>query len=201
MVSVSPKLFVQGNVYLTGLLSIINPIFKKTSFNTMAVLIRQWTENDLPNLVLHANNINIWNNLRNYFPHPYTDTAGKEWLEKTIGAAPVVNLAIDLDGEAIGGIGLILNSDVYIMSAEISYWLSEAHWGKGIGTEAVRQMVEYAFYYFDIVRLYAEVFETNKASMRVLEKSGFYLEGVRRKAVLKNGVLMDDYIWVKLRAW
>ena len=167
----------------------------------MAVTIRQWTENDLQSLVFHANNINIWNNLRNYFPHPYTEEDGKNWLEKTIGAAPVVNLAIDLDGEAVGGIGLILNSDVYIMSAEIGYWIGESCWGKGIATEAVRQMTEYTFYYFDIIRLYAEVFETNKASMRVLEKNGFYLEGVRRKAVLKNNVLMDDYIWVKMRPW
>ncbi|MFX6949463.1 GNAT family protein, partial [Acinetobacter baumannii] len=91
--------------------------------------------------------------------------------------------------QAIGGIGLILNSDVYIMSAEIGYWLAEPFWGQGIATEAVRQLVEYTFYYFDIVRLYAEVFETNKASMRVLEKNGFYLEGVRRKAVFKNGLL------------
>jgi RimJ/RimL family protein N-acetyltransferase len=165
----------------------------------MAVVIRQWTENDLASLVLHANNINIWNNLRNYFPHPYTEEAGKDWLEKTIGAIPIVNFAIDLDGEAIGGIGLVLNSDVYAYSAEVGYWISEAHWGKGIATEAIRQMVEYTFYYFDIIRLYAEVFETNKASMRVLEKNGFYLEGVRRKAVFKNEKLIDDYIWVKLR--
>ncbi|MFY0022190.1 GNAT family protein, partial [Acinetobacter baumannii] len=81
------------------------------------------------------------------------------------------------------------------MSAEIGYWLAEPFWGQGIATEAVRQLVEYTFYYFDIVRLYAEVFETNKASMRVLEKNGFYLEGVRRKAVFKNGLLMDDFIW------
>ena len=87
----------------------------------MAITIRQWTIEDLPNLVLYANNINIWNNLRNYFPHPYTEEDGKTWLEKTIEDSPVVNLAIDLDGQAIGGIGLILNSDVYIMSAEVSY--------------------------------------------------------------------------------
>ena len=167
----------------------------------MAVLIRQWTDEDLPNLVSHANNINIWNNLRNYFPYPYTDEAGKAWLEEIKLASPIVNLAIDLDGQAIGGIGLILNSDVYIKSAEIGYWLGEPFWGQGIATEAVRQMIEYTFYYFDIIRLYAEVFETNKASMRVLEKNGFYLEGVRRKAVLKNAVLMDDYIWVKLRPY
>ena len=167
----------------------------------MAVSLRQWLPTDLESLVANANNIHIWNNLRNYFPHPYTAEAGKEWIEKVIDATPIVNLAIDVDGVAVGGIGLILNSDVYVMSAEIGYWLGEAYWGKGIGTEAVRLMVEYTFYYFDIVRLYAEVFETNKASMRILEKNGFYLEGVRRKAVLKNGVLMDDYIWVKLRGW
>jgi RimJ/RimL family protein N-acetyltransferase len=167
----------------------------------MAVLIRQWTENDLGSLVLNANNINIWNNLRNYFPHPYTEEEGRDWLAKNTEASPVVNFAIDLDGEAIGGIGLILNSDVYIMSAEIGYWIGEPYWGKGIATEAIRQMVEYTFYNFDIIRLYAEVFETNKASMRVLEKNGFYLEGVRRKAVLKNAVLIDDYTWVKLRGW
>lgn len=167
----------------------------------MAVTIRQWTNDDLPNLVLYANNKNIWNNLRNYFPFPYTEESGKAWLEKTIGATPVVSFAIDVDGQAVGGIGLILNSDVYIKSAEISYWLGEPFWGKGVTTEAIRQMLEYTFYYFDIVRIYAEVFELNKASMRVLEKNGFYLEGVRRKAVFKNEMLMDDYIWVKLRGW
>lgn len=167
----------------------------------MPVTIRQWTLEDQESLVLYANNINIWNNLRNYFPHPYTEENGKEWLEKVIGAEPIVNLAIDLDGLAIGGIGIGLNADVYIMSAEISYWIGEPFWGQGIATEAIRQMVEYTFYYFDIVRIYAEVFENNKSSMRALEKNGFYLEGVRRKAVLKNSVLMDDYIWVKLRTW
>ena len=167
----------------------------------MAVTIRTWTLEDLPNLVLYANNINVWNNMRNYFPYPYTEEIGKAWLEETVKAVPIVNLAIDLDGQAIGGIGLILNSDVYVMSAEISYWIGEPFWGMGITTEAIRQMVEYTFYYYDVVRLYSEVFETNKSSMRVLEKNGFYLEGVRRKAVLKNSILMDDYIWVKLRSW
>ena len=165
----------------------------------MVTLIRQWKNEDLQELVAQANNINVWNNLRNYFPHPYTEEHGKAWLEKVVDALPALNMAIEADGKLAGGIGIILNGDVYIKSAEIGYWLGEQYWGKGIATEAVRQMTEYAFYYFDIVRLYAEVFETNKASMRVLEKNGYYLEGVRRKAVFKNDVLMDDYIWVKLK--
>ena len=165
----------------------------------METVIRQWKNEDLQELVCQANNINVWNNLRNYFPHPYTEEHGKAWLEKVVDALPAINMAIEADGKLAGGIGLILNGDVYIKSAEIGYWLGEQYWGKGIATEAVRQMTEYAFYYFDLVRLYAEVFETNKASMRVLEKNGYYLEGVRRKAVFKNDVLMDDYIWVKLK--
>lgn len=167
----------------------------------MVIVIRQWKNEDLQELVTQADNINVWNNLRNYFPHPYTEEHGKAWLEKVVDALPAINMAIEADGKLAGGIGLILNVDVYIKSAEIGYWLGEQYWGKGIATEAVRQMTEYAFYYFDLVRLYAEVFETNKASMRVLEKNGYYLEGVRRKAVFKNDVLMDDYIWVKLRTW
>ena len=165
----------------------------------MVTVIRAWKNDDLQELVSQANNINVWNNLRNYFPHPYTEEHGKAWLEKVVDALPAINMAIDVDGKLAGGIGLILNGDVYIKSAEIGYWVGEQYWGKGIATEAVRQMTEYAFYYFDLVRLYAEVFETNKASMRVLEKNGYYLEGVRRKAVFKNNVLMDDYIWVKLK--
>ncbi len=165
----------------------------------MAIIIRQWKIDDANNLVKYANNIKIWNNLRNYFPYPYTMEHANSWIDNSFLASPLINFAIDLDGEAIGGIGLIFNTDVYVLSAEIGYWIGEEFWGKGITTEAIRQMVEYSFYYFDIVRIYAEVFENNKASMRALEKNGFYLEGVRRKSVFKNNTIMDDYIWVKLR--
>ena len=94
----------------------------------MAITIRQWAENDLNNLVTYANNIHVWNNLRNYFPNPYTEADGLAWLKKMKDAVPIVNLAIDMDGEAIGGIGLILNTDVYQHSAEIGYWLGEPFW-------------------------------------------------------------------------
>ena len=163
--------------------------------------IRPWTSDDLSALVALADNVQIWNRLRNTFPHPYTRADGEAWLLMMQQMTPVVNFAIEYNGALAGGIGLILNGDVYVRSAEIGYWIGEPYWGQGIATEALRQMVHHTFTYSDIVRLYAEVFENNKASMRVLEKNGFYLEGVRRKAVFKNDQLMDDYIWVLLRAW
>ncbi len=167
----------------------------------MSVLIRKWNVNDIELLVQNANNINVWNNLRNYFPHPYTIEDAQAWLELVDVEGATLNFAIEFEGVLVGGIGLIPNSDVYVMSAEIGYWIGESYWGKGIATEAIRQIVDYIFYNFDIIRIYAEVFENNKASMRTLEKNGFYLEGVRRKSILKNDILMDDFIWVRLRPW
>ncbi|HET9826384.1 MAG TPA: GNAT family protein, partial [Chitinophagaceae bacterium] len=76
--------------------------------------------------------------------------------------------------------------------------IGEEYWGKGIATEAIRQLVEYIQKKFDVVRVYAEVFAYNKASMKVLEKNGFYLECIRKKAAIKNNVILDDYVWVKL---
>jgi ribosomal-protein-alanine N-acetyltransferase len=163
------------------------------------IRIRSWRPDDLEPLVRQANDIRVWNNLRDYFPHPYLEADGQAWIDTVTSSELPVNFAIEADGVFAGGIGLILNGDVYVKSAELGYWIGADYWGRGIASEAVRQMVDHCFRSFDIVRIYAEVFEGNKASMRVLEKNSFYLEGVRRKAVFKNGVLMDDYIWVLLR--
>jgi RimJ/RimL family protein N-acetyltransferase len=108
-------------------------------------------------------------------------------------------LAIDLHGDAIGGIGIIPLKDVYKQTAEIGYWLAEPFWGKGIATGAVTAIFPFAFEYFDIVRLRAGVFSSNTASMRVLEKCGFVREAVHRNAITKNGIVMDEVVYVRFR--
>ena len=103
-----------------------------------------------------------------------------------------------MDGELAGSIGVTLKDDVYRKTVELGYFIAEEYWGRGIATEAVRQMVSYVQKEFDIVRIYAEVFEYNKASMRALEKNGFYLECIRKRGAFKNNVVLDDHVWVKL---
>jgi [ribosomal protein S5]-alanine N-acetyltransferase len=58
----------------------------------------------------------------------------------------------------------------------------------------VRLIVQYAFRETNIIRLFANVFETNPASVKVLQKNGFEIEGIRKKAVIKNNVFLNDYI-------
>ncbi|MHC4856890.1 MAG: GNAT family N-acetyltransferase, partial [Planctomycetota bacterium] len=85
-------------------------------------------------------------------------------------------------------------------SAEIGYWIAEDHWGRGIGTEAVTKMTVYVFSEMKTVKLSAPVYSPNKASMRVLEKCGYTLEAIHRKAIFKNDEFLDEHVFVKFRS-
>ena len=164
-----------------------------------AARLRPWRLEDAPALARHANNHNVSRNLRDVFPFPYTEDDARIFLARTVPQTPPTNLAIEVDGEAAGGIGLHLQQDVHRRTAEIGYWLSETHWGRGIMTEAVVAMTNYGFEQFDLLRVEAVVFARNPASMRVLEKSGFEREGWLRQSVTKDGETMDAALYALLR--
>ena len=159
--------------------------------------IRPWTPEDTAQLAAICNNKKIWLNVRDRFPHPYTINNAVEWISYALTQKPVQNMAIIYKDKIAGSIGVMLKDDVYRKSIEIGYFLGEPFWGKGIATTAVGLLLEYIQAHFDVIRIYAEVFGHNTASMKVLEKNGFHLEGIRKKAVIKNNVVLDDYVWVK----
>ena len=168
----------------------------KTNFR-----LRHFKNGDHESLIENANNIKIFNNVKDTFPHPYTDADANWWIEFCKGTdKPATTFAIDVDEEVVGAVGIIIGTDVQRVTAEIGYWLGENYWGKGIAVEALKQMTDYTFRSFpDLVRLWAAVFEYNKPSMRVLEKTGYELEGIRKKGAIKNGVVIDEYVYVKFR--
>ena len=157
--------------------------------------IREFVPEDAESLARNADNPKIAEQLRDRFPHPYTISHAREWIEQALARDPVSSFAIATTGKVIGGIGLELQPDVYIRSAELGYWLAESHWGRGIATRAVTCFSEKAFVAFDLVRIYARVFETNPASARVLEKAGFRFEGRLRMSVVKQGRLLDELLY------
>ena len=158
--------------------------------------LREWQLSDYESLAENANNINIWNNVRDYFPHPYSEKDGQEFIamcnEKS---APATELAIVMDG-AVGGIGIVPKTDVERISAEIGYWLGEKYWNRGIMTAVVKQMTDYAFANFpELQKLIAPVFDFNFASQRVLQKAGFEREAILKKAAIKNGIVIDEHYY------
>jgi len=157
--------------------------------------LRSWQLSDLETLVKHANNRNVWLNVRDHFPHPYTRAAGEDWLLHATQQDPESNFAIDVDGNAVGGIGVMLQHDVAYRSGEVGYWLGEEYWGRGITTDALRAITDFALDKFHLCRIYALVFEWNLASCRVLEKAGYTLEARLRKSATKNGQTIEQLLF------
>ncbi len=157
--------------------------------------VRSWKKSDVDSVVRHGNNVKIWRNLRDRFPHPYTREAAREWIEFATACRPETDFAIEVAGEAAGGVGMKPGIDIERLSAEIGYWLGEPFWGKGIATAALSATVAYAFRELGMARVFAVPFATNAASARVLEKAGFVREAVMRSSAVKEGRLLDQWLY------
>ncbi len=163
-----------------------------------SVVLRPWQKQDAQELASIANNRNIWNNVRDALPSPYTVMDAMQWIAHVNGQRPVLNFAIVYNGNIVGSIGCVPKEDVSRKSVEIGYFVGESYWGKGIASRAVQLLNDFITTRLDVVRIDAHVFAQNKASMKVLLKNGFYLEAIHRKAAFKNNQFLDDYVWAKL---
>lgn len=161
--------------------------------------IRPWRLDDAELLAKHANNRKIWLGVRDLFPHPYTIRDAHEFLQRAIGEQPTTKFCIEVNGEAVGGMGIHLGEDVHRHAATLGYWLGEDLWQRGIMTEAVAAVTDFCFENLPLRRISAEVFSNNPASARVLEKAGFVFEGRLKNNVIKDGKFLDSLLYAKTR--
>ena len=110
-----------------------------------------------------------------------------------------VHFCIEVDGAAVGGVGVRLGQDERRYTAAVGYWLGEDFWGRGIMTETVAAFTDFCFENFTLRRVSAEVFANNPASARVLEKAGFTFEGRLRNNVVKDGELLDSLLYARTK--
>jgi RimJ/RimL family protein N-acetyltransferase len=148
---------------------------------------------DAEELSVLADNLKIWDNVRDYFPRPYTPEHAVEFIKSASGQNPLMVFAIIHEEKFAGVIGLVPQADVHRFSAEIGFWIGEPYWNKGIATKAVKSIVDYAFNKISFNRLFAGVFEYNTASMKVLERAGFVKEAVFEEGVYKNGKFVNEH--------
>ena len=162
--------------------------------------IRNWQISDAQALAAVANNRNVWNSIRNEFPSPYTVMDALAWIKHANEEKPVANFAIEIGHVVAGNISCMWHKDVYAKTVEVGYFIGENYWGKGIASAAVALILEAIKKNKEIVRIEAKIFGGNGASARVLEKNNFVLEGIRKNAIFKNGVIADEQVWVYLVA-
>jgi ribosomal-protein-alanine N-acetyltransferase len=165
----------------------------------MMVKLRPWQMSDAERLTELANNYKIAKFMRNIFPHPYGIENAKMFLSSIEKDKPVRVFAITVNNEVIGGTGVHPQDDIFSNNAEIGYWIGEHYWGKGYMSEAIHLITDHAFKNFPVNRVWLRIFGNNPASMKVAEKAGFTFEAKFDKTLLKNGELLDEYIYAKRR--
>ena len=167
----------------------------------MKCRIRKWELSDAKDLAAALSNKKVQDNLRDGLPYPYTEQDGKDFISAMLSADEneTFAFAITVDNTVIGSIGIFRQENIHRQTAELGYYIAEEYWGKGIMTEAVRQICEYVFRESDIIRIYAEPFVYNIASCRVHEKAGFQYEGTLRSNAVKNGKVMDMKMYSLLK--
>ncbi|MGM0215527.1 GNAT family N-acetyltransferase [Enterococcus sp. AZ109] len=161
----------------------------------MGCFLREWKLEDAGELATLLDNQKIQVNLRDGLPYPYRKKDAEEFILHSLLTNRKFSLAIVSEHMVIGSIGVFRQENIHFRTAEIGYYIGEAYWGKGLGTEALKQMCQLVFETTDIVRIFAEPFSDNIASCRILEKAGFQLEGTLRKSAYKKGLFKDQQMY------
>jgi len=161
--------------------------------------VRSYRPDDAPSVAKHGNNRRIWENLRDRFPHPFTEANGADYIARVLNDEKQTSFAIDVAGEAVGGITLHIGTDIERIGAEMGYWIGEEFWGRGIATAAIRLVTNYAFSHLGLVRVFAIPFTSNVGSCRALEKAGYEREGLMRRSALKDGQIRDQFLYARVR--
>lgn len=163
------------------------------------IVLRPPRPDDAERLSRIADSARVYRMVRDAFPHPYTPDHAREFIRTCLEKDPPREFAITENDLVVGMTGYHPQADVYRFSAELGYFIAESHWGRGIATSAVKALAEHAFRSTDLHRLYAGVFSSNPASMRVLEKAGFHPEGIATGHVYKEGRFQDEHRFALLR--
>lgn len=161
------------------------------------ITLRKFHPGDVDSLVALLNNENVTRYLSSRIPSPYSEDDARWWI--STGSKSGFIKAISVGEDLVGCVGAEPGIYEESRTAEIGYWIGEPYWGSGYATSAVQQLTGDIFSNTDIVRLFAPVFSPNQASMRVLEKCGYELEGVFRKGCYKNGQYYDKHIFSRVQ--
>jgi [ribosomal protein S5]-alanine N-acetyltransferase len=164
-------------------------------------LLRALVPEDAPALVVHANNPAVARNLCDGSPKPDTRAAAAAWAGHQANSGDFGRVwAVVVDGGLVGCIGLRQEAGWLRCNAEIGYWIGVAFWRRGIGSDAVRQVTDWAFAAVpEITRIHAPIFAWNEGSQAVVRKCGYVREASLKQSAIKDGAVIDRVLWATYR--
>lgn len=167
----------------------------------MECRLREWEMADAGQLAQMMNNPAILDRLRDGIPYPYTLKDAEAFITAMREADQQTTFAFVITAEqkVVGSLGVFRKGNIHARTAELGYCIAQPYWGRGLGTSAVKQACAHVFAHTDILRIFAEPFAENAASCRVLEKAGFWREGLLRQNAVKKGRVLDMVMYALLK--
>ena len=164
-------------------------------------LLRALVPEDAPGLVAHADNPGVARNMFDGFPQPYDLASANAWAGHEANSGEFGWIwAILADGGLIGCIGLMQEQGWLRCNAGVGYWIGEAFWRRGIASDALRQVTDWAFAAVpDITRIHADIFSWNAGSQAVARKCGYVREATLPQSAIKDGQVIDRVVWATYR--
>ncbi len=127
-----------------------------------------------------------------YIPHPYEDGIAEKWIIEHRAACErneqaVFAIITKQTNDLTGAVGLMLNKEQ--LQAELGYWIGKPYWGQGFATEAAQTIIKYGFEKFHLTCNYADCFQWNTTSIKVIQKIGMRLRKSFDKYVERRNVI------------
>ena len=165
---------------------------------TDRLLLRPFTLDDAEGLYAYASHPEV-GPPAGWRPHRSVEES-RQVIENIFVPSDALAVLRKSDGRLIGSAGFVdrHRTELGTPSEEIGYSLAQEYWGRGLMTEALRAMLEFAFVRLHLNRVEAMFDVRNRASGRVMEKCGMRREGLLRQKLYNKGEYVDVEIWAIL---
>ena len=154
------------------------------------VLLRARTDDDLEVLFSIAADLDTWEERNPSAPGPLKRQRFDARVASNDASDDSVTFIIDVDGRAVGSASLF-DFDSFARHAEAGISLVPDARGRGIGTAAILQLVEFGFVRRNLRRIHLQAIASNTAAIRAYEKAGFVVEGRQREHAWVRGGYED----------
>lgn len=164
------------------------------------VRLRPVATDDLPHFVAWLNDMEVRRWLAMSEASPPTLQSEQEWYQQMQEDPDGIVWCIELkEARPIGNVGLH-RIDKTHQRAELGIFIGDRSvWGRGLGTEAIRQVLRYAFDELGLRRVQLHVDEDNLRGIRCYERCGFAREGLLRGHRLREGQPVDEVVMAVVR--
>lgn len=163
----------------------------------MNLHFRKFTQEDIPYYYIWRNDPEVAQYDQSGFLRPMSFEEVETWSQRMV-EGPTFTICID---DTPIGTCAFMNVDQRNRHAELAIVIGDKnYWGKGLGTQSMKQLLEWGFYGMNLNRLYLHVFSFNERAKGLYEKMGFKLEGTKREMLFRDGRYEDLEYYGLLRS-